>query len=279
MTPIIDSHFHLWRLDRARTSGILSDPRFKQEIAWEDYEAARGDIALAGAVAVQVGRAGEPEVEFFERAASEHPEIKAIVGWAQLEDPDVGAALERLVRHPLLRGIRRNSQDEPDPMFCARPGFIAGAAALAGLGLVCDVCVRHWQLDGVIGLARAVPDVTIVLNHLGKPEIGAPIEVWREKMNALADLSNVHVKLSVVVHGQPSDAWPADEVAPIAAHVLERFGPARVLWASNWPVSALVTAYDDWLAMAQRFTAALSDDERRAVFCGNAARLYRIESR
>lgn len=274
---LIDSHFHLWRLDRSQTVGNLSDSRLKHEILWPDYEAARDGTALAGAVAVQVTDGdGEPEVAFFERAAAEHPELKAIVAWAPLERDDVGAHLDRLARHPLVTGIRRNTQYEPDPMFCTSPGFVAGVARLADHGLVCDVCVKHRQLDGVIELARAVPQTTIILNHLGKPEIGSDLRPWRASMSTLADLPNVHVKMSVVVHGQPSDGWADNNVTPVVSHVLTAFGPERVLWGSNWPVAPLVTGYNDWLALAQRLTEHLGDRERAAIFHDNAARLYRI---
>lgn len=278
MRPLIDSHFHLWRLDPSKARGILTDQRFKPEIDWSDYAGARDGIALDGAVAVQVWNQGdgEAEVEFFERAAAAHPELKAIVAFAPLEDPGVSEHLDRLSRHRLVTGIRRNTQDEADPMFCASSAFIEGAARLADYGLACDICARHWQLEGVIELARAVPQTTIVLNHLGKPEIGSDLSPWRQRMSALAHLSNVHVKMSVVVHGTETDRWPAEEVAPVVEHVLEAFGPARVLWGSNWPVAPLVTPYGDWFALAQDLTKHLSDSERAAVFHDNAARLYRI---
>jgi len=278
---LIDSHFHLWRLDRSQASGILADKRFKDDISWADYEAARGATSLAGAVAVQVTSGdgdGEPEVEFFESAAAHHPELKAIVAWAPLEMEDVGEHLGRLARHSLVTGIRRNTQDEADPMFCAIPSFVDGAARLPDHGLVCDICARHWQLDGVIALARAVPQTTIILNHLGKPEMGGDLAPWRSRMSALAELPNVHVKMSVVVHGEPSDSWVDDDVAPVVAHVLEAFGPERLLWGSNWPVAPLVTGYNDWLALAQKLTAHLSESERAGIFHDNAARLYRISS-
>ncbi len=275
---LIDAHFHLWQLDQLHTEGILADPRFKPEIAWPDYEAARKGIALSGAVAVQVTNSGdgEREVEFFERAAAQHPELKAIVAFAPIEDADVEAHLKRLSRHALVTGIRRNTQDEADPMFCATPSFIAGVARLADYNLVCDICARHWQLDGVIALAKAAPQTTIILNHLGKPEIGSDLSRWRTAMSTLATLPNVHVKMSVVVHGTATDQWQAEAVAPVVNHVLEVFGAERVLWASNWPVAPLVTAYPAWLSLAQRLTHHLSSTDRAAIFHDNAARLYRI---
>ena len=277
MAPIIDSHFHLWRLEPSDATGILSDPRFKDEITWGDYAAARGELSLAGAVAVEVV-GGDAELDRFEAAAAEHGELKAIVAHAPLENAGVAADLDRLLRHPLVRGVRRNTQREADPLFCGREGFIAGARAVGERGLVCDICVKDFHLDGAIALARGAPETAIVVNHLGKPVIGGDLGVWREKMAVLAACANVHVKLSVVVHGGPDERWDEATVAPVVAEVLARFGPERVLWASNWPVAPLVTGYGDWFALAQRLTEHLDTGARSRIFHDNAAALYRIEA-
>ena len=65
-------------------------------------------------------------------------------------------------------------------------------------------------------------------------------------------------------------------MAPVVTHVLETFGPQRVLWGSNWPVAPLVTGYHEWHSLAQKLTAHLNAAERAAIFHDNAARLYRI---
>lgn len=281
MGRLIDSHFHLWRMARTDATGgagILADPRFKDEIAWADYAAARGDVALNGAVAVEVF-GGDAELALFEAAAAEHAELKAIVAHAPLERPDAATHLDLLAKHPLVRGVRRNTQHEDDPLFCGRDGFIAGARAVGERGLVCDICVRDFQLDGVIALARGAPETTIVLNHLGKPTMGSDLSAYREKMAVLGECANVRVKLSVVVvRGAPDDQWNEETVAPVVAEVLSRFGPERVLWASNWPVAPLVTDYGDWLVLARHLTAHLGADGQAAIFHDNAAALYRIET-
>ena len=230
MTDVIDSHFHLWRMEPSRAAGILTDPRFKSEIAWSDYAAARGGIVLAGAIAVEVF-GGEAELALFEAAAAAHPKLKGIVAHAPLERADAAVHLDRLLAHPLVKGVRRNTQDEEDPLFCGRPDFIAGARAVGERGLVCDICVRHWQLDGMIALARGAPDTVFVLNHLGKPTIGGDLSDWREKMAALAECPNVNVKLSVVVHGAPGDRWDEETVAPVRPSISR---PARIpAWKSE----------------------------------------------
>ncbi|MDP6350945.1 MAG: amidohydrolase family protein [Alphaproteobacteria bacterium] len=279
LPPVIDSHFHLWQAARLRGRGVLT-LLGGGDVAWAEYAAAIDGLGIEGAVAVQVDLAptdGEPEVEFFERVAAAEPRLKGVVAWAPVEDPNIDAHLARLAGHDLVRGIRRNTQYEDDPMFCARPAFIDGVRRIAARGLVCDICARHYQLDGVIALARACPEATIVLNHLGKPEIGGALESWREKMARLAEHGNVHCKLSVVVFGDERDAWSEALVAPIVDHAVSCFGYERLLFASNWPVATVVTGYRNWLKMAADLTQNATVEERRSLFHGNAARLYRLD--
>jgi L-fuconolactonase len=282
MEPLIDSHFHLWRQADMREPGIAAHPHFGGDIAWEDYAAARGPISLTGAIAVQVDQDpgdGEPEVEFFERAAADHPELRGIVAFAPVEGPDLAGHIDRLSRHPLVCGIRRSTQHEADDAYCAREDFIAGVRLLGQRGVVCDICARHWQLESVIAMARACPDTTIVVNHLGKPDVqGGSLDPWRENMSRLAAMPNVFLKLSVVVQSPEDDNWTEATVAPYAAHLLSEFGPERMMWASNWPVAALVTPYGDWLAAAQSMTAHLPEAARRQIFHDTAAAVYGLGS-
>ena len=92
-------------------------------------------------------------------------------------------------------GVRRLIQDEP-PGFTSRPGLRAGVALLAAEDLVFDLCVREPQLGEVVELVRATPEVRFVLDHLGKPRVGADPTRWRRDLRALAELPNVVCKLS-----------------------------------------------------------------------------------
>ncbi len=281
MDQLIDSHFHLWRVSDMREPGLVAHPRFANNIDWHDYATARGDIALAGAVAVQVDQNpgdGEPEVEFFERAAADHPELRGIVAFAPVEGRDLASHIDRLARHPLVCGIRRNTQHEADDAYCARDDFIAGVRLLGRRGMICDICARHWQLESVVAMASACPDTTIVVNHLGKPDVqGGSLDPWRENMSRLAAMPHVYVKLSVVVQTPEDGNWTQATVAPYVGHLLGEFGPGRMMWASNWPVAALVTPYGDWLAAAQSMTAHLPEAGRRQIFHDTAVAVYGLE--
>lgn len=276
---LIDSHFHLWKHDTLRVPGALSLPKLDRDIFWEDYAAAAEGTDIAASVMVQVDHApldGEPEVEWIETVAAEHPTLKAVVAWAPLETEEAGAHLDRLVRHEIVRGIRRNTQHEPDPNFCAAPGFVAGASLLADYGLPCDLCVLAEQLEAVVALTRACPQTTFILNHIGKPDIRNQVtEPWRTHMAALADLGNVYCKLSPVARGENSP-WSREAIAGYVETVVDLFGSGRILWASNWPVSLLATGYRDWVDLALDLTSGLGPAGQQAIFHDNAAGIYRI---
>jgi L-fuconolactonase len=197
--------------------------------------------------------------------------VRGIVGYAPLHDPVATEAhLRELRGFPLVVGVRRLIQDEP-PGFTSQPGLRAGVALLAAEDLVCDLCVREPQLTEVVDLVRAVPDVRFVLDHLGKPRVGADPTRWRRDLRALAELPNVMVKLS----GLMTEVIPGGDVRPYLEYALAVFGPQRCLFGSDWPVLTLAGSYAQWRDTVLDAVAGLSDAEVEAVLHGNARALYR----
>ena len=172
--------------------------------------------------------------------------VRGIVGYAPLHDPVAAAAhLRELRRFPLVVGVRRLIQDEP-PGFTSRPGLRAGVALLAAEDLVFDLCVREPQLGEVVDLVRATPEVRFVLDHLGKPRVGADPTRWRRDLRALAELPNVVAKLSGLMTEVVPGAGAAGDVRPYLEYALEVFGPQRCLFGSDWPVLTLAGSYPEW---------------------------------
>ena len=169
---MVDAHFHLWRRADVKQAGVLAAPYLQRNVLWRDFVAAWQGQPIEQVIAVQVNDFvdGAAEARYLAREAD--PErLGALVAWAQLESPDVGAELQRLQGIPGVRGVRRTCQIEVDPAFCARPGYVHGVRLLGELGLVCDVCVRLEQVVAVSRLARACPETTVVLEHIGKPDL------------------------------------------------------------------------------------------------------------
>lgn len=140
-----------------------------------------------------------------------------------------------------------------------------------------DLCLRHWQLKIGTDLAQACDNTIFVLNHCGMPDIaGDGYDAWRGKIAALAELPNVHCKLSgLLAYCAPGKAQ-LTAIQPYVEHVLETFGPSRMIWGSDWPVVNLANGLPDWLGITQSLLSDLSESEANAIGSGNAARVYGV---
>jgi L-fuconolactonase len=113
-----------------------------------------------------------------------------------------------------------------------------------------------------------------VLDHFGKPHLATgEIAEWRRDVAQLAERPNIVCKISGLVTEARPD-WQIADLRPAVDHVLECFGPPRMMWGSDWPVLNLAGDYARWLAATETLLADLSPDEKADVFGGTAARVY-----
>jgi L-fuconolactonase len=276
----VDAHHHVWDLD-ARDQKWLTDPGLapiNRSFGLADLAPAAAAAGVTATVLVQVLNDTAETVDFLALAAS-HPLVAGVVGWVDLTGPDVPAALAALRAAPgggRLAGIRHLVQSEPDPDWLARTDVLRGLAAVAEAGLVYDLLTLPHQLAAATTAVRARPDLTFVVDHLSKPPIAAGSrEPWAAAIRTLAAEPNVHCKLSGMVTEAGPD-WTAAGLRPYAEVVLDAFGPARVMFGSDWPVCLLAAGYADVAAAAGELTAGLSAAERDDVFAGTATRVYRL---
>jgi L-fuconolactonase len=277
---VVDGHLHLWDPE-VLTYEWLEGPLLRS-FGPEDLDeaVAEGPDAAYEFVFVQADCLPEQSIAEVDWVASLAPRValRGIVAHAPLEDPRATEAhLAAYAERPLVVGVRRLLQSEPAG-FAAAPGFRDGARAVASAGLVFDACVRWQQLPDVVDLADAVPELTIVLDHLGKPEVGtaqAPDPAdgtpWAESLRDLALRPNVVCKLS----GLPAEAqgeWTDAQLRPFLDVALDAFGPDRLLFGGDWPVS---TPYGRWVdAVSSWLADRVGDHHQRAVLAENAERVY-----
>nr|MDT0663002.1 amidohydrolase family protein [Micromonospora sp. DSM 115978] len=275
---LVDSHVHFWDPGRLDYPWLADLPALRRPFGPDELTAVAP--RLTAAVFVEAGRADHQagaEVVWVGELADRWPLLRGIVAHAPMEHGTAGAAATaRLARHDLVKGVRRNVQDEAAG-FTATDAFTRGVRALADHDLTFDLCVRHHQLPEVTELVRRVPQVTFVLDHLGKPPVAAAeLDPWRGDLARLADAPNVVCKLSGLATEAAPD-WTDADVLPYLWHALAVFGPDRCMYGGDWPVATLATGYARWLRIIHGVLAGLPEPDRRAVLADTARRVYRIE--
>ena len=167
--------------------------------------------------------------------------------------------------------------DEPDPAWLDRAEVRRGLRALAGAGLVYDLLVRPAQLPAAIRVARDLPGLSFVLDHGGKPGIArGEYEPWASLVGELAACPNVVGKLSGLVT-EAGPHWSAAQIGPYASHLIDSFGPRRLMVGSDWPVCTLAASYGEVLDLAvSLLSSRLGAADVAAVLAVNAQAIYRL---
>jgi L-fuconolactonase len=278
--PIIDAHHHVWDL-AVRDQPWISGPELapiRRSFAVDDLRPAAEAAGVRATVVVQTVDVAPETPEMLALAAAD-PLVAGVVGWTDLTSPAVADQLAALLAGPgggYLVGIRHQVQSEPDPDWLRRPDVLRGLRAVGDAGLCYDLVLRPHQLAAAAYAAAAVPGLTLVLDHAGKPEVTGPdLAQWAAAVRALAALPNTACKLSGLVTEAPPGT-PAAAFRPVADTVLDAFGPDRVMFGSDWPVCLLASDYAGVLALARELTDGLSEPEQAAVFSGTAAQVYRL---
>jgi L-fuconolactonase len=276
--PIIDSHLHLWDPQRLSYPWLFSP--LDRAFLPADFRAASAGVDIEALVFLECDAALNQAFAEAQQVlvwANDEPRIAAMVCNAPLEKGDAARAdLDRLAGIEKVRGVRRIYQDQPDPTYCLRPDFVAGVRALADYGLSFDLCLKHPQLQATIELADACPNVPMVLDHIAKPGIAAGLmQPWADQMRDLARRENVVCKLSGVVTEAAAD-WTPATLRPYMDVALEAFGPSRIMFGGDWPVSTLRLTYPKWVAMVDDLIRDLTETEKRQIYRDTARAFYRL---
>jgi L-fuconolactonase len=284
MTPapaVLDTHVHFWKPGLLDYDWLNSAPTLAHPFLPQDFFAEAAGLPLSGAVFVECDCRTDQrhrEVEWITSLSERHPQILGMVAQCPLEQGAMlGEELATLAAHPLVKGVRRITQAEPDPEFCLQEGFIEGVRLLGQQGLTCDLCITPRQMNPTIELIRRCPETSFILDHLGKPDIRNTIrEPWASQMQELSKLPNVHCKLSGMVTEADHQNWKPDDLSFFFECALETFGPERLIFGGDWPVVHLAASYSKWLETVDRALAGLDDDGRRKIFHSNAIAFYRL---
>ena len=285
MTVIVDAHQHFWIHGTYQTSWMevapyVGDPvftpirrSFQPDDLWPEMEA----VGVRATITVEAADEKE-ENEALLAHAHAYDWIAGVVGWIPLERPDEAARMiEVLGRERKFVGVRHLINVEPDPDWILCENVIDGLRVVASQGLVFDyvgILPRH--LEHVPRLAERVPDLRIVIDHLGKPPIASrKFEPWGTLLRRAAQAPNVYAKLSGLDAGA-ADQWSAVELQPYVEYALELFGPERLMFGSDWPVAVVRGGYSKIWDETKAALAGLSQNERNHILGETAIRVYRL---
>ncbi len=276
--PRVDAHQHFWSL-RDGDYPWLTHSRYAP--IHRDFEP--GDLkpllrgaGIAHTITVQAANSYTDTDAMLARA-DRHPWIAGVTGWVPLLEPGEAArALARYCLHPAFRGVRHLVHDEPDPDWLLRAPVRQSLALLAERGIVFEIpAVFPRHLVHVPGLAEELPGLKIVIDHLGKPPIAAgELEPWATQLAAAAAQANVYAKVSGLNTAADPEHWSADDLRPFVDVALERFGPERLMFGSDWPVCLMAGDYERVWSETLRVLDGAPGATRDAVLGETAAALY-----
>ncbi len=273
---ILDSHLHLIDRGRLRYPWLAALPPLDRDWDFDSYCATAARLGITDVLHMEVDVA-EDDIDaetawVAEMMARPGSPLRGAISAARPEGAGFAAWLERADRR-VVKGIRRVLHVVPDEVSQAGL-FRENIRRLGAAGLPFDICMLQRQLPLAAALVDACPDTTFVLDHCGVPDIaGGDFAGWAAQITELARRPNLHAKISgITAYGPPG--WTAETLRPYVRHVVESFGPDRVVWGSDSPVCTLQSSLPEWVAVTHLLLAGLTAPERAAILQGNARRLW-----
>jgi len=278
--PLIDAHLHQWDPSAVAYNWLLdAPPALNERHLVEDIEESVLGSGVTGAILVQAADSRE-DTEAMLGVARSKEWITGVIAWAPLDDPSgMRQSLDEFAAEPLVVGVRSLIHDRADGGWILSDAVQPGLRSLAEAGLAFDfVTSSPAALAQVPLLAASHPELTIVVDHLGKPPVtGTPTELgaWREAMIAAARHPRVLAKASGLYgdQGEP-DRWSRSQVRRILDVALDCFGPERIMLGSDWPVCEIAGGHGRvWGALVAEIDM-LAPTEREAVRWQTARAAY-----
>ena len=278
--PITDTHVHLLDTKKFKYSWAAGAPKLGRDWTVQDLEERAKPYTIENIVFVEVD-VDMPqyleEGEWVQALADGDRRLKGCVACLPLENgPSVESEMARLAKLPVMRGVRRLIQNKP-PGFVQQRPFIDAVKLLPKYNLSFDICIYHHQFAEVLDFVRQCPEVSFILDHIGKPGIKDGLtEPWKTHIREMVALPNVLCKLSGVTTEADHENWTREQLRPYIDHVIGSFGFDRIMYGGDWPVAELAGKYTDWLEVLDWATAGCTAEEKRKLFRDNGIKAYRL---
>lgn len=276
----IDAHQHYWSPHHGDYGWLVPTGALRsicRPFGPPDLHPHLDAAGIAGTVLVQAAPSAAETRRLLEIAARPGSRVLGVVGWCDFEALDATQQVQALAGHALLKGLRPMLQDLPDPRWILRPEIAPALDAMERMQLALDLLVKPHQLGAVLELAQRRPGLRMVIDHGAKPSIPGGFQPWAQQIARAAQEKQLHCKLSGLLTEAPAGAR-VETLRPFSDHLLQAFGPERLLWGSDWPVLNLAASYAHWYGMSGALLSGLRAAQQALVFGGNAQRFYRLNA-
>lgn len=268
---LVDAHQHFWWMGRHQYPWLDPALAIHRDYTPTDLDAVLGDIR--GTILVQASPTSEETRTLVDVAQASGGLTQGVVGWVDLAAHGAADAIAELAAQRIVKGTRPMIGFIEDTRWILGDALRPALEALARHGLRLDVPARPRHLPLLPHLAQRHPSLSMVIDHGAKPAIAhGAFEPWARDIALVARETRMYCKLSGLVT-EASACWTDDELRPYVDHLLECFGPERLMWGSDWPVVDLAGGMDRWRDAALRL---VPPSMHRSVMRETATAFYGI---
>lgn len=274
----VDAHQHYWKISRDDYGWITPDlPRLYRNFLEDDLLPDLHACQISKTIVVQAAPTIE-ETDFILSLSEQSETIAGVVGWLDLDDPSYKKQLERFQQHPKFVGIRVMIQDMEDETTILQQHYVDAFSYFEQIDLPIDLLVTSNQLEAVCQLLKQT-SIRAVIDHMAKPEIAQGItEPWKQQMAEIAQYPNIYCKISGMVTEADHQSWRQEDFIPYVHHIVDVFGPNRLMYGSDWPVCLLAASYTDVHDICEAtLPTNLTTQQRKNIFGQNAIDFYKVK--
>ena len=271
----IDGHQHFWTTQRDDYGWLTPELELLyRNFGPEDLQPLLHQAGVDHTVLVQAA-ATTDETRYLLGIAEHHSMVAGVVGWVDMDSPtEAIEALDEFLQHQKFVGVRPMIQDNEDPAWIDRPELGIVLDALVEKSVRFDALVRSVHLPFLLSCLTRHPELRVVIDHGAKPDIaGGEWQPWADSIAAIANQTSAYCKVSGLITEADSSQTYGD-VTPYLDHLLDVFGPERLIWGSDWPVLNLVGDYEGWYAASTERLNQLAVQDKENILGRNAIRFY-----
>ncbi len=278
---IIDTHVHIWDLDKVSYPWLNGDTSIlNRTYSIDELVQPRLDAGISEGILVQASNNFE-DTELMLATAAQTGWITAVVGWLPLMDAKATeAALNKYGANPYFKGVRHLINNEPDAAWLLQPQVLESLTLLAEKSIPYDVVgIIPAHIETALKVAEKIPSLKMVFDHLNQPPIQSKenFGAWGTLMKEAAQHPNFYAKISGLGITSGKQDWTADGIIPYLDFTIQNFGTERCFCGGDWPLCLLAGTYvSTWHNYKNAIASLVNEEGAGNIFYNNAYQFYHL---